>query len=936
MLRKALFLMSGLLTMGAEAQILSVSPLFPKEQDTVTIIYDATQGNAALAGVTQVYAHTGVITTRSASNADWRYVIGNWGTADARVQMQNLGNNKHRLRFHMKNFYAQAGTFQPGELILSMAFVFRDQNGNTVGRTAEGKDIYSPVFSTGLFARIVNPETKVNLRSLGSSFLVEAWASKDCGISLSLDGVQVRSKSSADSLQYLVKAAGAGRHTLIFSAADGSLSTADTQYFVVNPTVKNGILDASYQQGVNYLASDKVRLVLFAPNKSFIYAIGDFSNWEPDTAYFMQYSPAQSLWWVDITNLTPGREVGFQYWVDGKIRVADPFSELVLNEYDDAFISTQTYPGLKPYPKGKTNGAVGVMTPGKAAYTWTTQGYQRPKKERLIIYELLLRDFSAAHTFKFVQDSLTYLKKLGINTIKLMPVNEFEGNISWGYNPSFHMAVDKYYGRIDDLKALIDAAHKQGIAVILDVVFNHAFSQSPLCQLYWNSAAFKPANNNPWVNPDARHPFNVGYDMNHESRATQYWMDRILRYWTQEFKVDGFRFDLSKGFTQVNSGSDVAAWGRYDASRIALLKRMADQIRSVDPNIHLILEHFADNSEEKELNDYGFMTWGNGNAPFSEATMGFIGSSDFGWSISREHRGFNQNGIVGYMESHDEERLMYKNKKFGNSSGTYLVQNLPVGLSRVAMASCLFLPVPGPKMIWQFGELGYDYSINHCSNGTESPNCRLDVKPVRWDYWNDTNRRKLYYVMAAMNYLKTLDEVAFPVDYDLNAAGQYKRLNLWHPNLNVVVVSNFGMAAGSADPNFPFTGRWYDYLSGDSMDVNNKNGSISLPAGGYKVYTSRRVAHPYYWKSLNSSTATVDVPGMAIRSYPNPAKELLHIEAGNESFKASIFDLSGKKLMQEYGASGKLTLVLHGLKPGMYLLEISSDGGVHSSRLLVE
>ncbi|MBU6325962.1 MAG: hypothetical protein KJS92_10780, partial [Bacteroidetes bacterium] len=243
MLRKCLLLISGLASAQVQAQILSVSPVFPKEQDTVTIIYDATQGNAALTGVTQVYAHTGVITTRSASNSDWRYVVGNWGTADARVQMQNLGNNRHRIRFHMKNFYTQAGTFQPGEQILSMAFVFRDQSGNTVGRTAEGKDIYTPVFSTGLFARIVNPETKVNLRSSGGSFLIEAWASKLCSLNLTLDGAQLRSKSNSDSLQYTVSALSAGRHTLIFSATDGTLNAADTQYFVVNPPVKTGFLD---------------------------------------------------------------------------------------------------------------------------------------------------------------------------------------------------------------------------------------------------------------------------------------------------------------------------------------------------------------------------------------------------------------------------------------------------------------------------------------------------------------------------------------------------------------------------------------------------------------------------------------------------------------------------------------------------------------------
>ena len=93
-------------------------------------------------------------------------------------------------------------------------------------------------------------------------------------------------------------------------------------------------------------------------------------------------------------------------------------------------------------------------------------------------------------------DTLNYLEELGINAIELMPVNEFEGNNSWGYNPSFHMALDKYYGTPEAFKALVDACHARGIAVILDVVYNHVFSQSPLAKLYWDPIAFKPTIDN--------------------------------------------------------------------------------------------------------------------------------------------------------------------------------------------------------------------------------------------------------------------------------------------------------------------------------------------------------------------------------------------------------------------------------------------------------
>ena len=136
--------------------------------------------------------------------------------------------------------------------------------------------------------------------------------------------------------------------------------------------------------------------------------------------------------------------------------------------------------------------------------------------------------------------------------------------------------------------------------------------------------------------------FNVGYDFNHESQFTQQYMDQILKYWLTEFKADGFRFDLSKGFTQKNTLGNTGAWGQYDGSRIYLLKRMRDEIRKYDNNAVLILEHFADNSEETELSNEGFYFWGNGNTAYSEIAMGYGYKSMIGifsnnrleWSIT--------------------------------------------------------------------------------------------------------------------------------------------------------------------------------------------------------------------------------------------------------------------------------------------------------------
>jgi len=186
-----------------------------------------------------------------------------------------------------------------------------------------------------------------------------------------------------------------------------------------------------------------------------------------------------------------------------------------------------------------------------------------------------------------------------------MPISEFEGNLSWGYNPNYYFAPDKYYGTKNALKHFIDECHSRGIAVIQDMVLNHSFGTSPMVMLYWDALNNRPAANNPWFNPIAKHDFNVGYDFNHESEATKYLVNRVVKYWINEYHVDGYRFDLSKGFTQTNTLGNTTAWGHYDQSRINIWQRISDSIWSVKPNAYVILEHFADNDEENRFIQHG-------------------------------------------------------------------------------------------------------------------------------------------------------------------------------------------------------------------------------------------------------------------------------------------------------------------------------------------
>ena len=314
-------------------------------------------------------------------------------------------------------------------------------------------------------------------------------------------------------------------------------------------------MPAGVVEGINYNPNNTaVTLVLYAPGKNNVIVIGDFSNWTNQCAYQMNKTPDGNYFWITLTGLTPGVEYGYQYLIDNTIRTADPYTQKVLDPEDDQFINATTYPNLKPYPTGLTTGQVGIIQTAEPQYTWQANNFVKPDKRNLMVYELLIRDFTAQHSYQSLIDSLPYLKNIGINAIELMPINEFDGNESWGYNTSFYFAPDKYYGTKNKLKEFIDKCHLNGIAVILDVVYNHCTGNAPQAKMYWDAANNSPAANNPWLNP-VQHLMHMLFltTLITQSAPTQYLVQRSLNHWLIEYRIDGYRFDLAKGFTQTTS-----------------------------------------------------------------------------------------------------------------------------------------------------------------------------------------------------------------------------------------------------------------------------------------------------------------------------------------------------------------------------------------------
>lgn len=933
-IRLIVFLIFSLIIKNALTQVVTTIPEFPTaDQDSIIVIFDATKGDGGLANIPPpIYAHTGVITNMSTSPTDWKYVIADWSTNTDKALMTPLGNNLYQLVLKptVRGFY----NVPESETILKIAFVFRNSDGSRTGRESDGSDIFYDIYPPGLNVNIQSPVNGA-IYEQGQTVDIQAVSNMADSMFLYVNSELVNLETG-NNISYGFITSTPGTQWIKVIAKNEDDAVADSVYFFVKGEVPVAPLPAGVVNGINYMDENTVTLVLHDPPalKQYAFVIGDFNNWMVHDDFYMNRTPDGQHFWLTISDLQPGQEYIYQYYIDGELRLADPYCEKISDPWNDKWISGYTYPDLIPYPTGKTTGIASVLQTGQSSYDWEVQQFTPPLKDNLIIYELHIRDFLAARDVKVLTDTLDYLQNLGVNAIELMPINEFEGNDSWGYNPSFYFATDKAYGRKQDYQKFIDECHKRGIAVILDMVFNHSYGQSPLVQMYFNPHAGQygqPSASNPWYNQICPHePWCWGYDFNHLSVHTQNFIDRANAFWLTEFKADGFRFDFTKGFTNVQTGGQ--GWN-YDAVRISILKRMADKIREVNPDAYIILEHFTDNAEEKELAEYGMMIWGNMHGSYRDAIRGTNPFSNFN-RVSYKARNWSVPNLIGYMESHDEERQMYENLQNGNKNNPeHNIRTLSVALKRMELAAMFFYPVPGPKMLWQFGELGYDVSINY--------NGRVGAKPVKWEYYSDYRRKYLYDLSSELIRLKKEEPAFSTTDFVLNFSGSGKSIQLNHETMNVVIVGNFSVQPNEVTPGFQHTGWWYDHFKGDSINVSDINMSISMGPGEYCMFTDKLLATPEIGTGISEPGKPGNIPQMQV---------LLERENGNYHILVKknspgvmtihLLDLSGRVIKPitdgEFGTGvHEFILYADGIIPGVYIVQLYSAEGSQSRKVLI-
>jgi hypothetical protein len=327
------------------------------------------------------------------------------------------------------------------------------------------------------------------------------------------------------------------------------------------------------------------------------------------------------------------------------------------------------------------------------------------------------------------------------------------------------------------------------------------------------------------------------------------------------------------------------------------------------------------------------LLWGNANHNYSEATMGWLGESNFSW-VSHKTRGWSDPHLVGYMESHDEQRLLYKNYLYGASAAGYSTKDTTIALERMALAANFFFTIPGPKMIWQFGEYGYDVDIDF--NGRTGP------KPIRWFYLDDWRREYVFNVYAALIDLKKEHDVFRTNDFTLNLAGAGKSIILKHPDMNVMVVGNFGTTSTNVTLNWPSLGTWHEFYTQSELAVPDNNVIIALEPGEYRLYSTVKIEKPEW---LNTSIdEIISKPKGTFNAYPNPSKGKLSFNLNLESQQQvtiMVFDVFGKMIAEinQTVSGGNQTIEWNGgsnLNPGIYFARMISGESQETVKLIME
>lgn len=848
--------------LNISAQVTSEPSPLQEDSQNVTIFFHADQGNKGLMGLnrsSKIYAHTGVLIN---GGNDWKYAP-TWGDNSTKYELTYVSENLWKLYIgDIREYY---GITDPTEKVTKLAFVFRNANNSKEGKGEGNTDIFLDVVDAGFQISLESGVPNNLITPANASVTFKVGVTKAADITLSINGENIASEKNTTLLTTPYTFTKPGNYEVKAMASTGDEKIEKIQTLVYAGASQ----EADYPGGKPKMgpvknADGSVTFCLGAPGKESVILVGAWNGYTVSNDNVMNYVDVDDMryFWTTVKGLDNDKMYGYYYIVDGSIQVGDPYARLVLDPWNDKYLLTDVFPGLPEYPVDKIQNVPLAIYQGNINdYDWEVENFKGVAPFDLIIYELLFRDFTGTEgkadgngTVRLAIEKIPYLKALGINAVELLPIMEFNGNISWGYNPNFYFAVDKAYGTPDDYKEFIDECHKNGIAVILDMVFNQSDGLHPWYQMY-------PAGSNPFYNQTAPHAYSVLNDWNQGFPMVQeQWAD-VLRYWMEEYKFDGFRFDLVKGLGDNDSYADAgdAATNAYNASRVARMRELQKVVESVNPSAYFINENLATAKEENEMAETGELNWANINDAGCQFAMGYKSDSNLSrFYAPKDARTWGS--TVSYLESHDEQRLAYKQNQWGV---TGVKGNLSASMQRLGSAAAQMIMAPGAHMIWQFSELGNDDNTKNSDGGNNT-----DPKTVRWNLLDVPERKGLYDCYSELIAIRNenSDVFAESASFESNCsasdwengrklvskAGDKEIFTVINPNvtgrLNVSVSFNI-----SDNDSYEILSKSY----GSEPSFNAAENTVTVPANCYVVIGS---------KNLSSGVEEIDADGSSLIS----------------------------------------------------------------------
>ena len=539
----------------------------------------------------------------------------------------------------------------------------------------------------------------------------------------------------------------------------------------------------SYKLGPTPEAGSTVFRV-WAPNANKVTVAGDFNNWNA-TRHPLEKN--QGYWQGRVPNAQSGDEYRYVITNNGIHWRTDPYARQMTSSVGNSII----------------------WNPDQ--FKWSDQDWVTPYFEDMILYELHIGTFSGGndgienHPAQFkdaVDTHLDHLVELGINTVELMPVTEFSGDISWGYNPMSQFAIESSYGDPDELKYFVDRCHNAGIAVIIDVVYNHMGGNDladNLLNFDGSEIYFYPEDNGfrktPW---GPRPDYGV-------TEVRSYLLDTI-RYWLEEYHMDGFRIDATS-YIKVNQDGWQLLKDIKDVTDTISQKAFvsAEQLPN-DPSITVPTE-FGGAGLDSQWNDlfHDHLREALNATSFGDPNMGRLVQGmnhfDFGGTLA-----------INYIESHDEAANHGRAVKVADNQNPH--SEYAYGRGKLSYGLVMF--TSGVPMILQGQEFMED------KNFTDSQDGKL-----QWDYKEKYN--DYYQACKDMTWIRrSAPALRSNSNQNIFHVNEKDNVIAWHRwtanGDDLVIIANFNN--NSFDDyciGMPQGGEWVESFNSDSSFYGGGN-----------------------------------------------------------------------------------------------------------------